>query len=256
VKVMRDGPVRTLTLDRPGKLNAMDAAQWRALHTALREAEADEETRVVVLRGEGRAFCAGNDIAAMAACRQRAEARAYFVDTMLPAFEAMATSPLPIVARVDGLALGGGAELVLFCDLAVAASTAAFELPETRVGVWATVFLGAAPYAGVQRLARTLALTGSRLSAADANAAGLVTHVAEPQDVDGTVRRVAEEITRGGRHAVASSKRFANRALVHDGLPAVRAALEELVEHTLFGEEYERGVGAFLSRTERKASHD
>jgi isohexenylglutaconyl-CoA hydratase len=248
VRAERDGAVLTLTLGRPHKLNAMNAEEWRALRSNLRRAEGDEESRVVVLRGEGRAFCAGNDIDAMAACRTRAEAREYFLDTMLPAFEALATSPLPVVAGVGGMALGGGVELVQFCDLAVAARSATFRLPEVRVGVWPTVFLGAAPWIGQRRLGQRMALSAAPLTAEEALSAGLVTHLAGDGELDHALREVALSVAEGERAAVAHSKRFANRALVECGLPAVRAALETLVEQTMFTPAYERGVAGFASR--------
>lgn len=248
MRAERDGGVLTLTLGRPRKLNAMNADEWRALHANLRAAGDDEDLRVVVLRAEGRAFCAGNDIDAMAACRTRAEARAYFLDTMLPAFEAMATSPLPVVAGVGGPALGGGVELVQFCDLVVAARSATFALPEVRVGVWPTVFLGAAPWTGQRRLGQRLALTAEPLTADDALSAGLVTHLADDGDLDRALADVVRSISEGDRNAVAYSKRFANRALVDDGLPAVRAALETLIERTMFTPAYEQGVARFARR--------
>lgn len=248
MRVDHDGAVHHVTLGRPEKLNAMNAEQWRQLHAALRAAEADDDARAVVIRAEGRAFCAGNDIEAMAGCRNRAEARAYFLDTMLPAFELMATTPLPVVAAVGGMALGGGVEIVQFCDLVVAAESATFRLPETRVGVWPTVFAGAAPSLGQRRLTQTMAIAGATLSAADARAAGLVTHVAPDAELDAAVADVVAGVTAGGRAAVAYTKRFANRGLVTDGLPAVRAALEDLVDHTMGTSEYQELVRGFTGR--------
>ncbi|WP_243716245.1 enoyl-CoA hydratase/isomerase family protein [Actinomadura darangshiensis] len=247
---MRDGRLVTLTLGRPNKLNAMDADEWRALHHHIRAAEDDQNVHAIVLRAEGRAFCAGNDIAAMSACRTRAQARAYFLDTMLPAFTAMATTPLPIIAEVGGMALGGGVELVQFCDLAVAARSATFRLPELRVGVWPTVFAGAAPYLGQRRLAQRLALTARPISAEEAREADLITHVADDADLTATVAEIAAEVTAGARGATGQAKRFANRALVEQGLPAVRAALETMVEQTMFTAEYEAGVSGFTGRRE------
>lgn len=250
MRAVRDGDVLTLTLGRPHKLNAMNADEWRDLHGHIRVAEDDEAIRVIVLRGEGRVFCAGNDIRAMAECRTRAQARAYFIDTMLPAFAAMAISPLPIVAEVGGPALGGGVELVQFCDLAVAARSATFRLPEVRVGVWPTVFVGAAPSISLRRLAQRMALTTEPLTAEEALAAGLVTHVADDADLAATVARAARGAADGARDAVAWTKRFANRALIDDGLSAVRAALEALIEQTMFTPEYDQGVAGFTDRRE------
>ncbi|MBC6456515.1 enoyl-CoA hydratase/isomerase family protein [Actinomadura sp. HBU206391] len=250
MRTVRDGHLLTLTLGRPDKLNAMNAPEWRALHAAVRKAEDDEGVRVIVLRAEGRAFCAGNDLTAMAECRTRAQARAYFLDTMLPAFAAMATSPLPIIAEVGGMAIGGGVELIQFCDLAVAARSATFRLPEVRVGVWPTVFAGAAPSLGQRRLAQVLALTTEPLTAEQARAAGLVTHVVDDAELAEATAEVARGVANGARAAVGHTKRFANRELIEHGLPAVRAALEVMIEQTMFTPEYEHGVAGFTGRRE------
>lgn len=250
MRAVRDGRVLSLTLGRPEKLNAMNAREWRDLHAAIREAEDDEALGAVVLRAEGRAFCAGNDLTAMARCRTRAQARDYFLDTMLPAFTAMATSPLPIIAEVGGMALGGGVEVVQFCDLAVAARSATFRLPEVRVGVWPTVFAGAAPWVGQRRLAQRLALTTEPLTAEEACAAGLVTHVVDDAELPAATAEIARGVAEGARGSVAQAKRFANRALVEHGLPAVREALETLIEQTMFTADYEKGVAGFTGRRE------
>jgi len=248
VKIDRDGPITVLTLSRPAKLNAMDAAEWSALHEAIREAEGDPEVRSLLLRGSGRAFCAGNDIDAMRALRTRAEAERYFLDGMLPAFAAMAESPLPIVAEVHGDALGGGLELVQFCDIVLAADSARFALPEARIGVWATVFLGAAPHLGQHRIAKDLSLTAEPVSAADALHGGLVSRVVPAADLADAARTTALAAARNGPEALAHSKRFANRALLEHGLPAVRDALRTLIRHTLFGAECAEGVDSFVAK--------
>ncbi len=248
MRIDRDGGVLVLTLDRPERLNAMNGAQWSALLEGLRTAEDDPEIRAVVIRGEGRIFCAGNDIKETSAFAGKAEARAYFLDLMVPALAAMATSRLPIVGSAHGMALGAGFELLQFCDVVVAADTCSFRLPETRIGLWATVFLGSASYSANRRGTQWLALTGEAMSAQEAEAAHFVSRVVPEASLEEETMRVARTIASRGPNATAVSKRFANYSLVNEGLKVVREALSELIEDTLWSDEGVEGVAAFTEK--------
>lgn len=237
-----------VSFTRPEKLNAFDADAWLALRDAVRGAEREPAVRAIVLRGDGRAFCAGNDIDEFTRLGDAAAARHYFVDQMLPAFEALATSPLPVIAAVHGLAYGGGLELVQFSDLAVAARGARFRLPEARIGVWATVFCGAAPYACGPRAAKLLALAGRPVDADEARSLGLVELVVPDADVDDTVEALVADVAAGAPGSLAYTKRFANRELVARGLPAVREALLALVRDTLPSADRHEGTRAFREK--------
>lgn len=242
------GAAAYLTFTRPEKLNAFDAAEWLALHEAVRAAEREPGVRAVVLRGEGRAFCAGNDIGEFTRLQDADDARHYFVDQMLPAFEALATSPLPVIAAVHGLAYGGGLELVQFSDVAVAAQGTRFRLPEARIGVWATVFCGAAPYTCGPRGAKLLALTGREVEADEARSLGLVDLVVPDAELDDAVASLVADVAAGAPGSLAYTKRFANRELVARGLPAVRDALLALVDDTLPSADRREGTRAFRER--------
>jgi enoyl-CoA hydratase/carnithine racemase len=243
-----EGSVRVLTLDRPSVLNAMNAAQWSALQAELRAAEDDDSIRAIVLAADGRAFCAGNDIKETAAFASKSEARAYFLDLMVPTLAAMAGSRLPIVAACHGMALGAGLELLQFCDIVIAGESCVFQLPETRIGLWATVYLGSAAYGTNRRLTQRLALIGEPITAAEALAGQLVTSVVPDGEVGTEAMRVAAIFASRGSQATGFSKAFANRTLLTEGLPIVRDALTALIDNSLWGAEGIEGVQAFLAK--------
>lgn len=178
--------VATLTINRPERLNAMDSHAHLALSDALDRVAADDGVRVVVLTGAGeRAFSAGRDLKELAGGEDPAiEARWRGITRLTDRFD----YPKPIIARVNGLSLGGGFELALACDIIVAADTASFALPEPRRGL--------IPFAGgVHRLPRQLPLktamgyllTGRSMGAERAYALGLVNEVVPAVDLDAAV---------------------------------------------------------------------
>lgn len=242
------GPIRHLTLDRPESLNALNTDQWTALLRELRAAEDDPAIRVILLSAEGRAFCAGNDIKETSRFTAKSQARTYFLDLMVPALAALATSRLPIVAAAHGMALGAGLELLQFCDVVVAGEGCRFQLPETRIGLWATVYLGSASYSTDRRTSQYMVLSGAPISAAEAYKAGLVTSVVPDDRLWEEALVVAENIAGNAPRAVAISKAYANRTLVNEGIPVVRDALHSLIEHTIFEPEGLEGVAAFVEK--------
>lgn len=252
MRTERAGDVLTLYLDRPDKLNAMDRQAWQDLRSSLQTANADVSIRSVVIRGDRRAFCAGNDINAMVDAEQRGAAEEYFLEGMLPAFEEMATSKVPIVSVVEGQALGGGVEILLFSDLVISSSAATFALPETRIGVFATVFLGACASTSSRRAGATLALAGRPVNAEAALRLGLVTHLAEPEALDTHVEQVLADIRQGSREATARTKAWLNRDLIETGLDRCRLALIELCQEGMTNPEYRTTVDRFLARQAAK----
>lgn len=257
VRTQRRSSALEVRLGYPERLNAMDREAWVGLRRAIEQAEEHDAVRAVVVRGDARAFCAGNDIGAMVAAHASGQAAAYFLDEMLPTFEAMALSPLPIISVVEGVALGGGVEILAFSDLVLAGTAASFGLPETRIGVWATVFVGAADSWGGRRAGARLGLTGERVDAVQAQALGIVTHVCDADDVDPTLDRILDGICAGTPDATARTKRWLNRSLVTHGLTGARQALTQLCEETLHQQEYEMAMARFeAGRAQRARGKD
>lgn len=183
---IREG-VLTLALNRPEKRNAIDNGLASALLDALDAACRDESVRVVMLRGNGRAFCAGRDITSAPTDEDLVLVQAVS--------RAIVELPKPVVAAVQGWAVGAGLEWMLDADLVVAASDARFKLPEASLGVFVTGGLTAtlAASAGLAR-AKALMLLGDAFTAADAQAWGVVWRVVAPQDLEAESRRVADQL--------------------------------------------------------------
>ncbi len=206
VLVERDGHVLLLTLNRPKALNSVNSPLATALGEALEELDADPDLRVGVITGAGRAFCAGADLKALAT-GQDISAEGHREWGFAGLVQHKVSTPL--VAAVNGFALGGGTEVVLACDLAVLDPEAALGLPEVKRGLFAAA-------GGVLRLQRQLppkiaaevALTGEPVSAQDALRWGLVNRVSAPGRSVEEALELAGRIAQNAPVAVQASKRL------------------------------------------------
>ena len=205
--------IATITLDRPDALNAMTAPLKRELLEAIGRVRRDREIRVLILTGEGRAFCAGQDL------RERLEPDAPPLEVELrerynPLVAAMRSLPQPIIGAINGVAAGAGASLALACDLRLAAEAATFALAFGRVGLvpdsGATWLLPR--LVGAARAAE-LALAGTTLTADEALRAGLVSRVVPAGELMEVARELASRVAAGSPTAVALTKRALQRGL-------------------------------------------
>jgi enoyl-CoA hydratase len=244
IRVERRGRVGLVTLDRPQVLNALNARLLGELTAALDDFEADPEIGAVVITGSPRAFAAGADIAEIAGLDPAGDD----LDTLLSGWDRMAAFAKPSIAAVAGLALGGGCELAMACDIVVAAETAAFGQPETRLGL----IPGAG---GTQRLVRAigkakamdLILGGRTMGAAEAERCGLVARVLPAEGFVDAVVEIAAGIAAASPAAVAAA-----RAVVLD---AFDTSLAEGLRRERLGfrgalasDDGREGMAAFLAR--------
>ena len=244
-------PVRTLTVNRPDVLNALNAQVLIELELAFAaiatEVADSGAVRCVILTGAGdKAFAAGADIAAMAAMGP-AEARR-FSDLGRRLADRVEGLPVPVIAAVNGFALGGGLELALLCDFMLASSNAKLGQPEVNVGVLPG-------FGGTQRLARRIGVgparqllyTGELIGAEEARALGLVNEVTAPPDLLPRARAVAGRIATRAPLAVAAVKRAIRAG---EDLPLDRGVLFEQGEFSaLFGTaDQKEGMQAFLHK--------
>jgi enoyl-CoA hydratase len=243
----RDGAVATIRLNRPKALNALDSGTLRELARALRDIRRDGGARALVVTGEGeRAFCAGADVAAMAEmspdegydyCRLGHEVLGR-IDTL----------DIPVVAAVNGVALGGGLELALVCDLIVAADSARLGLPETNLGL-------IPGFGGTQRLvlrtglarARELIYLGTLLPASEALAIGLVNRVVPKAELVQTGATLAAELAARAPVALRQAKR-ATRAAAEAALATGLALEIEAFSLTFASADRVEGLRAFLAK--------
>jgi enoyl-CoA hydratase len=222
------GPVRRLTLNRPASLNALNAELMEALETAFDEAAGDDDVRVVVLRGAGRAFCAGYDLNqdAEEGTKDAAEwQRVLNRDTerLLRILEL----PKPVIASVHSYCLAGGTDLMLACDLAVASDDAVFGYVDIRFGSGVvSMFL---PWVVGVRSAKELILTGEdRIPATEALRIGLVNRVVPRDELDDATMALADDIAKNEPFVVRTMKASINRVWQIAGLRAALDANTEL----------------------------
>lgn len=250
VIVGHDGPVTTLTLNRPAARNALSRALVSALADALEDAEARASTRAVVLAATGPVFCAGMDLKEKGArpepgdeeAERRAVGDAQAIGDVL---DRLHTLDKPTIAAVQGDAYGGGAGLVMACDYAIAAESAAIGFPEVRRGLAACMVLHDLVRHAGDRRARGLLLTGEPISAVVARDWGLINEVAAGSGVAPRARAVALNMAKGGPIALATTKRLLDEATHRPktlrGAAAVTAVLR-------VSEEGAEGLRAFAEK--------
>ena len=199
------GRVATITVDNAAKLNILDPAGIASLERTMDGLAADEMLRAAVLRGAGsRAFIGGADIRAMATL-DRESARA-FITGLHRACEAIRRLPVPVIARIEGYALGAGLEIAASCDLRIAADTARFGMPEVKVGIPSVIEAALLPRLVGWGRARRLIYTGEIIEADSAERWGLVDRVVAPTDLDSIVEECVAAILAAGPRAIRLQK--------------------------------------------------
>jgi enoyl-CoA hydratase len=199
--------VAVLTLDNQAKLNTVNTPLLHALIDAAERLGADSVLRAVVLRGAGeRAFIGGADINEMAGL-DAAKARA-FITLVHRGCDVFRRLPVPVIARIQGYALGAGLEVAAACDIRIAASDAKFGMPEVRVGIPSVVEAALLPQLIGWGRTRQLLLTGDTVDAATAHGWGLIETLVAPDELDAAVERVVGSILASGPVAVRLQKRL------------------------------------------------
>ena len=247
VLLEKNGQVAIATVNRPNALNALNSAVLDDLNETLDAVAADEEIRVLVLTGAGeKAFVAGADIAEMSTLT-KAEAEA-FGKKGNDVFRKLETLPIPVIAAVNGYALGGGCELCMACDIRLCSDTAVFGQPETGLGI-------TPGFGGTQRLARLIGAgmakqmiySGKNIKADEAYRVGLVNAVYPKEELMPAVQKLALSIASNAPIAVRACKQAINEGL--------DAPMDEaiVIEERLFGscfetEDQREGMCAFLEK--------
>lgn len=252
IKIIKEAPIATIVIDRPKLLNAIRYVTMLEIDNALDDIEKDESIRIIVLTGSGdKAFISGGDISIMAKGKGYAETL-----TEVPEGQAVCTRlenfPKPVIARINGIALGGGTEMALSCDIRIASEKAIMGVPEIKLGI-------IPGYGGTQRLprlvglgkAKELVLTGDHIKADEALKIGLVNHVVPHEELDEFVLKMAEKIGTKGPVALHMAKTAMNNGVQAD----LRTGLD--IEARCFSlcfgtEDRVEGMNAFMEK--RKAN--
>jgi enoyl-CoA hydratase/carnithine racemase len=242
------GAVRHIVLNRPEKRNALNAELVLAIGAALRAAADDATVRVVVVRGEGKVFSAGMDVAALAAAASEVSRLRAFRRECIAAYSLAEEMLKPVIAQIHGVCLGGALELALACDLRVLADDAFVGLPETRLGL--VPDLGGSSrlpqVVGLGR-AKELIMTGRVIGAQDAERIGLANRVAAADKLDAATQELADELLACAPIAVGLSKRLMDAS----ARPALSTTLElEIAAQELCArtEDVREGVQAAAER--------
>jgi len=234
-----------VTISRPKALNALNSLFFKEMDDVISFLESKPGIRAMIITGEGKAFAAGADIAEMV--DKDSDQGMQFSKIGQNTFQSLETLNIPVIAAVNGFALGGGCELMMGCDFRIASSTAKFGQPE--------VSLGLTPgYAATQRLPRQvgqanalyLLLTGEIISADEALRIGLIQKIVEPEQLMEEALKITEIIKSQGPKAITKVKH-----LVHKGMETdfeIGCRMESKEFGSLFGDEGTEGMKAFLEK--------
>jgi enoyl-CoA hydratase len=243
--------VGTIVLNRPHKFNCLSPQVHEGILQALRAHEANSQVRCIVIAAEGKHFCTGADLDAVQARRHTPELRDYMA-VGYRALDALEASPLPVVVAVQGMCLAGGLELMLACDVAIAASDARFGDQHAQFGL-------VPGWGGSQRLPRLVGLrrafdlfyTAKRIDAATALAWGLVNEVCEPSALREHVMAYGRALGKRSRHGLATMKRLARdgaNLTLAQGLDLEKELAHQALNHP----DVDEGLAAFQARREPK----
>lgn len=240
------GAVGWLTLNRPDKLNSMTRDMVESMTATLNAWRDDPAVRVVVLTGNGRAFCAGADLKAGHAALQPGEKDS--LDVIVAFFDTLRNFPKPVIAAVNGLTLAGGMEIVLSCDIVLAAESAKLGDAHSNFGV----FPGGGGAALLPRkvpdnVARYLLFTGDTLSAADLKTCGLVNEVLPDAELLDRAQALADKLAGKSPLVLARMKRVAANACDKSTADAIRHELLELRDHKR-SYDIQEGLRAFAEK--------
>jgi methylglutaconyl-CoA hydratase len=240
--------VARVTLARPTVRNAFNAELIAALRSAFEELSVAPEVRAIVLAGEGPAFCGGADINWMRASLELGyDANVADAEAMSDMFRAIDGCAKPVVGRIHGAAIGGGAGLAAVCDVAIASDDTVFGFTEVKLGIIPAVISPfVLPKIGLSH-ARALFLTGRRFDAALAREIGLVHGVVASGELDAAVGAVVSELQTAGPHAVASIKALL-REVRFASYDASRSLTSAAIARQRTSDEGQEGLRAFLER--------
>jgi enoyl-CoA hydratase len=247
ILVEREGPIATVVLSRPAKLNALTRAMWRDLGTAIDALSADDAVRCIIVRGAGeRSFSPGNDIGEFATERANREQAIAYGHDMHATAAALERCRHPLVAQIHGICVGGGLEIAALCDLRICGEGSRFGAPIRNLGL----VMAHAEMAPLVRLvgesvALEILLEGRILDAREARDRGLVTRVVPDDRVAAEARASAQRIADGAPLVARWHKRFARR--LRDPAPLTDAEYLEAFD-CFDTEDFREGSTAFLAR--------
>jgi len=242
IHVEQQGPITTVTLHSPDKLNAMSRAMWRDLRAAFLAIQADAQVRCVIVRGAGQHFCAGGDIAEYPDFRfDAAQLQHFHEQEVWGALSAMLACNVPVVAQIRGVCMGAGVEIASACDLRLAAADSKFGAPIARLGFPMAPREAALVGAAVGDMtARAMLLAAEVFGAAHMAAQGFLTHVLPPDEVEGACLALANRVATLAPQAARLNKQTLRALQAGASLEAPYAYASST--------EHQEGIAAFIAK--------
>ncbi len=237
--------IAVLTMRRPERRNALSLAMMRELTEHLHELGKDASVRVIVIAGEGAAFCAGHDLSELRG-RNAEEYREIF-DACVCLMEAIHEVAQPVIAEVERVATAAGCQLVAACDLAVASTEATFATPGVRIGLFCSTPMVPLTRAVGRKRAMEMLLTGSPIDAQTACAWGLVNRVVPPEQLRDTVLALARHIAEASGAVIGIGKRAFYEQIDRSERDAYIYTKDVMTRNAL-AEQAQEGIGAFLEK--------
>ncbi len=239
------GPIRTITLNRPERRNALSLEMMEELIAALDSVSSDASTRVVVLAAAGKVFCSGHDLNQMV--DRQVEDYRHIFDVCAALMKKVQSIPQPVIARVHGLATAAGCQLVASCDLAIASMDAAFATPGVRIGLFCSTPMVALTRAIGRKRAMEMLLTGRAITAETAAEWGLVNAAVAPEALDAEVAALAERIAEASSFTLGIGKQAFYSQIDLDQDKAYAFTKEVMSVNALAADAHE-GITAFLEK--------
>ncbi len=248
--VLREPPLAWLVINRPAARNAVNAEIWHNLAVEATALAADQEIRVILVRGAGeQAFISGADVSEFPAIRANAELTVEYEQLSTAALRALIEAPQPVIAMINGLCFGGGVLLAMACDLRFAAAHARFAIPAARLGIAYPLRFG------IRRLlklvgatqAADLLLSARALEAEEALRIGLLNRVVAAEELETVTRDYAMQMTRLAPLALAAQKLAIQQSLLPESEQET-SRVEAAIRHCLDSADYQEGIAAFLEK--------
>ena len=247
VQIGQDGPVTTITLNRPAQRNAIGLSGWRALKMGIEAADNDTGCRVVILRGAAGNFGAGADISEFDSVFAQTGTTVAYFDSMEATMRAFERAQKPVIAAVEGLCIGACVALALACDIRFANAESLFAITPAKLGI-------AYPYGDISRVvsavgpgvAKSLLFTGNRVSADTALRLGLIDHIAPAGKFEEMLSKLVSDII-SASHFTISATKAAVRS-ISQGAGPQDAGYPERLTAAVSGEDFKEGVSAFREK--------
>jgi enoyl-CoA hydratase/carnithine racemase len=249
ILTQRNGPVTTLLISNPARMNAMSRDMWMQLAEGIRAADADPAVRVIVLRGEGeKSFVSGADISQFEKMRGSADAQAEYEKAVNDGYNAPVHCSKPVVAAIRGICIGGGLGLAAACDVRICSDDTIFRMPAGRMG------LGYGP-SGVRRFVAMIGaanttdlfMSARKFGAAEAQRIGFVSQVHAPDRIDAAVAEYVQMVAENARLTLAAAK-FAIREALKDPADRDTERAVNMVKACFDSQDYREGRTAFMEK--------